>query len=352
MNENHSNNPKVVKVRKIAASPQDSTPHRKNLFPVFAVVTVLLFILLFVIIGVLNSKIRSLSDRLSESEEYITVMNSRTYEYADPDDMFYFDDPTYGSTWVPLLQGVPLNTRDYTNLRLENDNRYTYYVNGEKACFTGIDVSYHQQDIDWEKVAADGIDFVILRVGYRGYETGAINKDSMFDQYITGASAAGLDVGVYFYSQALTEEEAAEEAKFVCETIAPYKISYPVIFDWEVVGDSSARTNDITPEELTACAVAFCNEISTAGYTPCIYGNLRMALIKYDMRGLSQYDFWFAQYKNGYHPPEYPYELSIWQYASDGKVDGVDGDVDLNICFTDYRKQYDSLQKIKGIEED
>ena len=249
-----------------------------------------------------------------------------------------------------MLEEVPVNTRDYGNLTLNSDNRYAYLVNGEDQSFTGIDVSYHQEHIDWEKVAADGVDFAIVRVGYRGYETGKLNKDDMVDEYIQGATAAGIDVGAYFYSQALTEEEAIEEAQFVCEILAPYDITYPVAFDWEITGDDAARTNDISPETLTKCAVAFCNEISAAGYTPMVYGNLRMALLKFDMRGLHQYDFWYAQYKDGHHPPEYPYELSIWQYASDGRVNGVSGDVDMNICFVDYRKQHEALKKIMGEE--
>ena len=353
MNENENRTVKTVKVKKV--SPPPSTPtgiKKKPVFLIFAAATLVLFIVLFVIIGSLNSKVSSLSDRLSESEEYINAMNTRTYKYAQPDDVIYLSDPTYGDTWLPVLEEVPLNTHNYSNLSLSENNRYTYYVNGEKNCFTGIDVSYHQGEIDWEKVAADGIDFVMVRVGYRGYETGQLNKDSRVDEYISGAVEAGLDVGAYFYSQALTEEEAAEEARFVCEILAPYEISYPVAFDWEVTGDDSARSNDISPETLTKCAIAFCNEISAQGYTPMVYGNLRMALIKFDMRGLNQYDFLYAQYKDGHHPPEYPYALSIWQYASDGSVDGIDGDVDMNISFIDYRKQYDALKMIMGEAEE
>ncbi|MBQ8781278.1 MAG: glycoside hydrolase family 25 protein [Oscillospiraceae bacterium] len=351
MNENENRSVKTLKVRKVQPPPQKPPFDKKLLLPVFAGITLVLFIVLFIIIGTLSSKITDLNDRLSESEEYINAVNTRVYKYAQPGDVIYLSDPTYGDTWLPVLEDVPVNTRDYSNLSLNEDNRYTYYVNGEKASFTGIDVSYFQEDIDWQKVAADGIDFVILRAGYRGYETGKINEDSKFEEYAKGASEAGLDIGVYFYSQALTEEEAKAEAQFVCELLEPYEIAYPVAFDWEVTGEEAARTNDISPETLTKCALAFCNEIAAAGYRPMLYGNLRMALLKFDLRSLHQYDFWFAQYKDGHHPPEYPYELSIWQYASDGKVDGISGDVDMNISFVDYRSEYDALQKIMGTQD-
>lgn len=318
----------------------------KKLLPVFAAVTSVLFIVMFVVIAMLNSKISDLSERLAESEDYIMAMNSKVYEYAEPDDVIHLNDSFYGDMWMPVMENVPLNTHDYTNLVLDERNRYKYYINGEQASVTGIDVSYHQGKINWEAVAADGIDFVIVRAGYRGYETGKLNKDERVDEYITGAVAAGLDVGAYFYSQAVTPHEAAEEARFMCEILSPYEITYPVIFDWELPEDDTARTVDLAAETLNKCAVAFCNEVSAAGYTPMIYSGLRMALNKFDMRGLCQYDFWYVEYKDGYNPPAYPYQLHMWQYASDGKVDGIDGDVDMNISFVDYRKQYDALKKV------
>lgn len=322
----------------------------KKLLPVFAAVTLVLFIVMFVVIGMLNSKISDLSERLEESEDYIMAMNSKVYEYAEPDDVIHLNDSFYGDMWMPVMENVPLNTHDYTNLVLDERNRYEYYINGEQASVTGIDVSYHQGKINWEAVAADGIDFVIVRAGYRGYETGRINKDERVDEYITGAMAAGLDVGAYFYSQAVTPEEAAEEARFMCEILSPYEVTYPVIFDWELPEDDTARTVDLASETLNKCAVAFCNEVSAAGYTPMIYSGLRMALNKFDMRGLCQYDFWYVEYKDGYNPPAYPYQLHMWQYASDGRVDGIDGDVDMNISFVDYRKQYDALKKVLSDE--
>ncbi len=302
---------------------------------IFISVSAIIFIAFSIVIFMLSSKIKDISDRLVLSENYIAVQNNKVYEYASPDDVISIDDITYGDTFIKLLDNVPLNQLNYDNLDF-SDGRYSYTVNGEDAYFTGIDVSYHQEDIDWEAVAADGIDFVIVRLGFRGYETGLINPDILAEKHIQGALDAGLDVGAYFYSQAITTEEAEAEAEFVIEKLKNYKITYPVIFDWEIVNAESARTNDISSEMLNKVAVAFCDKISDAGYSPMIYSNLMLALTKYDMSKLHNYDFWYVEYEHGYNPPDFPYEIDMWQYASDGSVNGINGDVDLNISFTDY----------------
>lgn len=138
----------------------------------------------------------------------------------------------------------------------------------------GIDVSTYQGEIDWEQVALSGIDFAMIRLGLRGYTQGGIRMDSMFERNIDEALAAGLDVGVYFFSQAVSVQEAEEEADFVLGQLEGYTLTYPVVFDWESVSDASARTNHMDAEEVTRCAAAFCDKIAAAGYTPMIYVNL------------------------------------------------------------------------------
>lgn len=320
---------------------------RQRLAITFSAAAILVIIAaLFAMIIRLESKIGSLNDRLALSEEYIEAMNTHVYEYSDPDDVMLYHDNVYGEMWVAPLEGVPVNTLEWDNLELGDDNRYSYSLNGKTASKTGIDVSYHQGDIDWERVAADGIDFAMIRIGYRGYEEGVMHRDELADEYINGARAAGLDVGVYFYSQAVSEEEARQEAVFVCELIKDYEIKYPVVFDWELPENEDARTVGTTMSTLNKCAAAFCGMISENGYTAMIYSNLKMALSKYDMRSLCVYDFWYVEYKDGHNPPLYPYELQMWQYASDGSVDGIDGYVDMNISFVDYAAEYDARRKI------
>lgn len=274
----------------------------------------------------------------AETEEpaiqaFIPVVNDRVYDFFSKEDTIILEDPIFGKIWIPALTSVPRHTYDYSGLVLENDGRYTYSEDDEIISKTGIDVSYHQGYIDWRRVAADGIDFVMIRVGYRGYETGDMMLDENFHTYIKGALNAGLDVGVYFYSQAVNTEESIAEANFVMEQIHGYDITYPVVYDWEIAEAETARTNDSAPYSVTECAAAFCDTIRDGGYTPMVYANRKQALLKMDMSKLADVDFWFAEYKNGHHEPSYPYDFQMWQYASDGIVNGIDGEVDLNICF-------------------
>lgn len=310
------------------------------LFAAFAV----LIAVLFLKVTKLQKNINELAQRLADSEDYIAAMNTNVDEYPEADGNMLYHDDIYGDFSAEPLEGVPLNTLDWENLELGEDNRYTYYENGEAVSKTGIDVSYHQGDIDWERVAADGIDFAMIRIGYRGYEKGIMHRDELSESYISGAQAAGIDVGVYFYSQAVSEAEAREEAVYVCELIKDSEIKYPVVFDWELPDDSEARTLGTTTETLNKCAAAFCQEITDRGYTAMLYSNLKMALTKYDMQTLSAYDFWYVEYKDGHNPPSYPYELQMWQYASDGRVDGINGYVDMNISFVDYAAEYSKHQ--------
>lgn len=285
-------------------------------------------------LAVLGVKASKLDKALTEDEEYISAEASRVFEYYGEKDVINIADPTYGDTWLAALSDVPRHEMDFDNIRLENGFK-NYYIDGVKANTTGVDVSYHQGDIDWEAVKADGVDFAMLRLGYRGYESGQINVDERFHEYADGALGAGLDIGVYFYSQAVTPEEAVEEAEAVLNEIGDYEIMYPVVFDWEIVGDESARTNVVSADVLNECAAAFCNRIARGGHIPMVYSVKKMALTKFDMSRLAGFDFWLAEYRD---IPEYPYYFTMWQYASDGRVSGIEGDVDLNMSLVDYSK--------------
>ena len=196
----------------------------------------------------------------------------------------------------------------------------------------GIDVSRFQGKIDWEKVAADGIKFAFIRVGARGSTEGKIIEDSQFEANIEGALKNGLDVGVYFYTQAINEAEAIEEADYVIEALEPYSISLPVVFDFEPADSADARTNDLSVEQNTANVLAFCNRVSEAGYQPMLYGGLKSFLMMLDTREIEHLKKWFAFYDNTMY---YPYEYSYWQYTAQGRVNGIEGDVDLDICIED-----------------
>lgn len=203
------------------------------------------------------------------------------------------------------------------------------YESLDTVASVGVDVSSHQQEIDWELVAASGVEFAMIRVGYRGYTEGEIQEDSYFTQNIEGARRAGLDVGVYFFSQALNEEEAVEEASFVLEKIEPYALSYPVIFDWEDI-EQEARSDGMDSITLTACAQAFCQTVEQAGYRAGVYFNQRFGYEEFDLASLRDYVFWLAEYND---TPSFSYHFELWQYCNDARVDGIRTVVDLNLAF-------------------
>ena len=195
---------------------------------------------------------------------------------------------------------------------------------------TGVDVSEHQGYINWDAVAKDGISFAFVRVGNRGLTTGKLSQDEYFEYNAKAADQAGLKVGAYFFSQATTEEEAHEEADFVIERLKGRNITYPVAYDHERLADTPGRADDLSPEQMTRNAAAFCARIQEAGYTPMIYGSMK-DLLRYNLPDLAHFNIWLAQYN--VNAPTFNQYFSIWQYSNTGSVSGIDGNVDLNIQF-------------------
>lgn len=209
---------------------------------------------------------------------------------------------------------------------------FSYDEEGYMACSAGsyrlgIDVSSHQNQIDWQQVADAGIEFVFVRLGYRGYSLGDIYADDYVDYNLREARAAGLQVGAYFYSQALNETEAAEEAAFCLDILGDYALDLPLVFDWEYVSED-ARTGAMSRDALTACAVTFCEAVEAAGYEPMVYTNPDLAETLFDLTALGEYPLWLAMYTD---TMGYPYAFDIWQYTASGDLPGIEGDVDINI---------------------
>lgn len=235
--------------------------------------------------------------------------------------------------FVPIDTTLQLNDYQQTNLNILESGEYQYVENGQITSYKGIDVSKFQGNIDWEKVAADGVQFAFVRVGYRGYGSeGKLVEDETYEDNIKGALSAGIKVGVYFYSQAISEEEAVEEANFMLERIAPYKIECPVVIDVELVGTSSnkGRMDSLNAEERTNVVKKFCETVEAAGYNPMIYHNMEVGAVKMNLEPLEQYPKWFASYSDRFY---YPYAYDVWQYTASGSVSGIKGDVDVNISF-------------------
>lgn len=207
-------------------------------------------------------------------------------------------------------------------------------------CMQGIDVSVFQEDIDWAAVAGDSIQFAFIRAGYRGYANGTLVKDELFAENLKGASEHGLKVGVYFFSQAVNEEEAREEADFVLTALKGQKLDMPVVFDWEAVeqnfdeADTShapIRTAGLDGETVTDCALAFCEEIREVGYEPMVYLNNDTGYFLYDISRLQGIKLWYASYRS--HWADFYYQIYAWQYTEQGKIKGIDGMVDLDLWF-------------------
>lgn len=238
----------------------------------------------------------------------------------------------YKDYTLNVLKDVPTN--DYDKTAFERDGSIMYYNDSSVRTRIGIDVSQYQGSIDWDQVARSGIDFAIIRVGGRGYTEGKIYDDTMFEVNAKGASDAGLITGAYFFSQAITPSEAAEEAYYVLDKLEGLEIDGPVVFDWEVIGKSDARTYGIQTEDLCACALTFCEIIEDAGYDAMIYITDYAGYVKYDLSEVVDYPLWYANYSTD--TPNFYYDFDIWQYSSKGSVSGISGNVDMDIWF--YRK--------------
>ena len=235
--------------------------------------------------------------------------------------------------------GLDLSKFTYPVLN-EETNEYEGELNYEEEGVIvkhGIDVSKFQGDINWTKVKNDNIEFAFLRCGYRGYETGKLVEDETFEDNIKACNSVGMDVGVYFFTEAVSEKEAIEEADFVLDLLKEYEVTLqmPIVLDVEQSSNQAkSRTRNLTSEDRTKIVIAFCERIKQAGYEPMIYGNLKSHMRMTDIYQLEDYSKWFAYYRT---PLRYPYDFDIWQYSSTGSVDGIKGDVDLNIAF--YREQ-------------
>lgn len=237
--------------------------------------------------------------------------------------------------WITINDKIEKNNYDFTNL-VESGGKYKYISGGKNIAFTGIDISRYQKDIDFVRVKEQGIDFVMIRVGSRGYKNGTLSMDEYFEKNIDAAIEAGLDVGVYFYSQAINTQEAEEEANIVIGALEGKKITYPVAFDMEYIENDTGRIDTLTKDEKTLITSAFVNKIKEAGYRPMIYGNKEWLLKRIDVAKFTSSSFWLAQ-EDKY--PDYPYKYDIWQYSTKGDIYGIEGPVDMNICFVDYAAQ-------------
>lgn len=248
--------------------------------------------------------------------------------YFYPDEIVLADAGKYH--FIPISDELAHHTYDLNKFMKDENQVMDYYDQEQWTVRKGIDVSKYQDTIDWEAVASDDVEYAFIRLGIRGYTKGEILEDENFEDNIKGALRNDIDVGVYFFTQATSDEEAREEAQYVLDALEPYEVTYPVVIDVEAVSNDNARTKDLTKEQRTQYCITFCEMIREAGYTPMIYGNMKTFMLMLDLEQLETYEKWVAFYDE---PMYYPYAFRIWQYTDTGKVAGIKGDVDLNISF-------------------
>ena len=257
-----------------------------------------------------------------------TSVGKNEPEVTEPPTVAPTEPPTQAPTEEPTLP--PPDPNPYGELDFQYDGRFLKLIEGE--CMVGIDVSSWQYDIDWTEVANAGAQFAMIRIGYRGSESGRINADKYAQQNLAGAAEAGLHVGVYFFSQALTREEAEEEAYYVLETIKDLNIAMPVVFDWEKVENEESRSVNMDRRTLTDCALTFLETIELAGYDAMVYFNPYQSRTLFYLPELKDYDFWLASYTDRM---DFPYKVKMWQYTDSGSIPGIDTPCDFNIYFPD-----------------
>ena len=254
------------------------------------------------------------------------------------DNFWRFVDARYVLVGMPpdcqfykIVSEVPRHDYDVESFYAEDgDVIYYHDENGRKASTVAIDLSTFQTDIDWDKVKASGVEVVMVRVGFRGYGSGKIVLDDMFEEHTENAINAGLKVGVYFFSQAVNYDEGVEEARFALDAIREYRITGPVAIDTEYIDAEDARTAELSIDDRTDGVVGFCETVKQAGYTPMIYASRNWFVQCLDMTRLGDYKLWLAHYTN---QTDFPYLYTGWQYTDAGEISGISGSVDLNVWF-------------------
>lgn len=246
-------------------------------------------------------------------------------------------NPDGTEEWVLISPYLTKNTFDFTKMG-DKAGLKQYMENGRKISYVGVDISKHTGKVYFPSLKAAGVDYVMIRLGSRGYTTGQITLDENFKENIEGAIEAQLDVGIYFYSQAVSQDEAVQEANFVVQNLEPYRahVKYPVAFNMGFVSNDKSRIEGLSREDKTTVTISFLDAVRASGYVPMIYGDKEWLLKEVDLTKLQDYDVWLSQEEE---IPDYPYRYAMWQYNTDGVLNGIDGGADLNICFVSYSER-------------
>lgn len=248
-----------------------------------------------------------------------------------PEGKLLVKDLNDGELTIPKYN-VPVNQYD-PDLFSQEDGVMTY---NDKSVL-GINVTEKDGEIDWEKVASSGVKFAYIRVGFRGKGRGDMYLDARFQENVDGAQAAGLDIGVYYYSGAISAVEAEEEATQVLERVQGMQMIYPISFNWEYTttmeDGTQPRTLNSTPTEVTSFAKAFCSKVAQTGRPVAFYTNKTMAYDYFNLDELKDYDIWYQEYRT---TPAFYYNFAIWQYTKEAQIPGIERPVKMSLALKAY----------------
>lgn len=233
--------------------------------------------------------------------------------------------------WHEILEDMPKNDYDFKK-NLKYDEGELKYTNKGETAKVGVSVSKKQGKIDFDKVKKAGIDFAMIKVGGRGYSKGEITLDDKFVEYANGFKGAGIPIGSYFSSMAITDVEAVEEANYAVAACLNYGLKYPIAIQLDNVKNDDYRTKKLTNKEMTTVVKTFCDTVKNYGFTPIIMADRNFLLSKLNLLDLKDYDFWLIDDEK----TDYPYDFSLWNYSDKGNINGIDGECDLNMSFVDY----------------
>lgn len=286
-----------------------------------------------------DEEIMGRTDLSSEQKRLLGIRNSLesgdsvldTLRRFFPDSLVVSKDSRY--IFKDIDSSLKMNDYETSEVSVLPTGEYIYERNGEVISRKGIDISSHQGEIDWEKVAGTDLEFVFMRALYRGYESGKLVEDERFKINLEGAMSQGIKTGVYIFTQAVTEAEVDEELDMLEELLNGTSLTLPVVVDVEEAGGGLGRMDQLSIKERTSLIKYYCESIKERGYTPMIYFNINGAVLMLDIEELEDYEKWFAVYDNDFY---YPYAYSVWQYSDSGSVDGIEGDVDLDLSFMDF----------------
>lgn len=270
-----------------------------------------------------SEAMRTLKDNLASGTGVTTALRQSFKNY-----LIVYNGNSY--TFYPLNYDMKMHNRKKENVKVLPSGEWQYLEKGKVVSHKGIDVSSHQGAIDWAKVKEDNVEFAIIRAVYRGYESGKLVVDTCFNDNAKGAGEQGIETGAYLFSQALNEAELDEEIELLLETVKPYDMKGPIVLDIELTEGGNGRADSLSAAERTALARHFTEKVRAAGYRPMLYYNFETALMLINTEELEDSDKWYASYTSDFY---YPYYYSYWQYTSSGKVKGIEGDVDMDICF-------------------